>query len=72
MINVFHDPDASPNTWSVWHDVDGMEKDGLCIGVGKTKIAALKDARLELSQVQTQLAGMICDELNGKVRVTGQ
>jgi hypothetical protein len=48
MIHVFKEDDGHWPHWAVWSDTEAAEKDGRCIGVGITKLDALRDARAEL------------------------
>lgn len=62
MINIFHEPeDSSP--WSIWHDCDGGEKDGVCIGMGKTRRAALRDALRELTEATNETLKLAFEEM---------
>ncbi len=53
MIHVFKESGNHPDVqWVVWHDTDaGRNRDGLCIGVGDTRDAALNEAQKELCRV---------------------
>lgn len=48
MINVFP-PFKNGDRWQVWSDTE-VSEDGRCIGSGKTKVEALRDAHRELRE----------------------
>ncbi len=52
MIDIFNDEEG----WQVWTDTEVSEKDGRCLGTGRTLPEALEEARKELEHDMNQLA----------------
>ena len=46
VVHAFHDG----YDWDIWLDTEVAERDGLCIGVGQTRAAAIEDAISDLEE----------------------
>lgn len=51
-VRIFEE---APGDWQAWLDTDAQNFDGLCIGVGTTRDAAVADAVRELEEVVCEL-----------------